>query len=204
VAFNLEDVYEGIREDDAWDHLRQPGIVLVKGRGQKTNPLAMVVGEAPGATENTHRRPFCGPSGRVLMGLMSLAGLSAEVPDGPAEGVLPEPNAFITNVVKYRPPGNRTPNVREINFGTKALRDEWTAIGRPRLIVAVGSTARAALVPPHFVRLDPGDFVALPDGRTFLFVQYHPAWGLRQGDRGRSIMEHHWEEMGLWIQSQQW
>jgi len=205
-VLSLDDVYESIREDDRWEHLRQPGIVLVKGRGQRDNPLAMIVGEAPGATENTERRPFCGPSGRVLTGLMNLAGLRAEwrgrltgalVPPGCDHGL--PPNAFITNVVKYRPPGNRTPNIREILFGQESLRQEWMAIGRPRLLVAVGSTARSALVPAEFGRVAPGNWVPLPDGQTFVWVQYHPAWGLRQGDKGRELMEQHWEEMGAWI-----
>ena len=192
----LEDVYEAIREDEHWAHLRTPGIVLVKGRGNSVDPLAMLVGEAPGATENTKRRPFCGPSGRVLTQLMHLAALSAEA--YPELGVIA--NAFITNVVKYRPPGNRTPTVREVYFGTEDLRKEWKAVGRPRVIVAVGATARAALVPvPN--RIKPGNWLALADGRTYVYVQYHPAWGLRTGRRGQALMEDQWEEMGLWLQS---
>lgn len=184
-------MYEAIREDDRWEHLRRPGIVLVKGRGQTDNPLAMIVGEAPGATENNQRRPFCGPSGRVLDQLMALAGLFAD--DGDIRA-----NAFITNVVKYRPPGNRTPNPREIMMGQEALRLEWKALGRPRLIVAVGAPARAALTPSER-RIPPGNWVALPDGKTYVYVQYHPAWGLRQGKRARDAMERQWEEMGEWI-----
>lgn len=199
AGLSLEDIYEGVREDSHWDHLRQPGIVLVPGRGQTDNPLAMLVGEAPGATENTKRRVFCGPSGRVLKGLMELAGLRAE--DVPATGVeLQSPaiaNAFITNVVKYRPPGNRTPQPNEIARGAETLRLEWLALGRPKAIVAVGAVARAAL--GRSPGLKPGDWVALPDGRTFLYVQYHPAWGLRQGPRGQALMERQWEEMGEWL-----
>lgn len=202
---DLEDVYESVRDDPRWDHLRQPGIVLVKGRGQ-TDPeecLAMVVGEAPGATENGQRRPFCGPSGKVLKGLMATADLWAEDrwSDGSEEypetiGEVPA-NAFITNVVKYRPPGNRTPNAREIMFGAEALRQEWAALGRPKLIVAVGATARSALTPVER-RIAPGDWVLLPDGETYVWVHYHPAFGLRRPDM-RPTMERQWEEMGAWI-----
>jgi len=184
-VLSLEDVYEEIRDDERWDHLRQPGIVLVKGRGNKTDPRAMIVGEAPGATENTHRTPFCGPSGRQLRGLMGLAGLSDE-------------DSFITNVVKYRPPGNRTPNTLEILNGTEALRKEWLAVGRPRLIVAVGATARHALAPVE-MRLAPGNWAPLPDGRSWVWVHYHPAWAMRNGDKGKELVERHWEEMGAWI-----
>lgn len=207
---DLDDVYEAIREDIRWDHLRQPGIVLVKGRGQDVPGLclAMIVGEAPGATENMRRQPFCGPSGRVLDQLMDLAGLYAEdVPpndddQGPNQAVGTASNCFITNVVKYRPPGNRTPRPDEIAWGAEALRQEWTALGRPNLLVAVGATARAALVPKMFGTVAPGRMVELGSQvgeGPFVWVHYHPAWGLRQGESGRRTMEQHWEAMGAWM-----
>lgn len=204
---DLDDVYEAVRKDRRWDHLRQPGIVLVKGRGQ-TEPslcLAMIVGEAPGATENTKRKPFCGPSGRVLSQLMGLAGLYAENHDyGDKEwSDTFAANSFITNVVKYRPPGNRTPTDEEVAWGGEALRLEWAALGRPRLLVAVGSPARAALVPKMFGRVAPGRYVDLgsqPGEGPHVWVHYHPQWGIRQGNKGRDTMEQHWEEMGRWIQ----
>lgn len=197
---DLSDVYEAIREDDGWNHLRQPGIVLVPGRGNSDDPLAMIVGEAPGATENLKRRPFCGPSGRVLTQLMALAGLYAEDTREGEEHDMGtfSANSFITNVVKYRPPGNRTPTIAEILHGQQALREEWKAIGRPTLIVAVGATARGALTPVE-IRSKPGDWLAMQDGETFVWIQYHPAWGLRDGPRARTIMERQWEEMGKWI-----
>lgn len=196
----LHHVYEEIRDDDRWDHLRGPGIVLVPGRGNEHDPVAMLVGEAPGATENTRRRVFCGPSGKVLERLMMLAGLRADdnshIPDGTGDQFAA--NAFITNVVKYRPPGNRTPNDREIMFAAEALRREWVAVGRPRLLVAVGAVARKALCPVE-AKIAPGNFITLPDGATTVWVQYHPAYGLRR-PAARPEMEAHWEEMGQWIQ----
>lgn len=189
---DLDDVYESIREDDRWDHLREPGIVLVKGAGQTERPLAMVVVGAPGANENTKRRPICGPSGSVLTQLMYSAGLDA----GP-KILQTEPNAFITNVVKYRCPGGRVPNTREILFGAESLRQEWMALDRPRVLVAVGSVARAALVPSEQM-IGPGTWVALPDGQTFVWVQYHPSYGL-QHSAARPKIEENWERMGQWI-----
>jgi uracil-DNA glycosylase len=200
----LDEVYDRIRDDPRWDYLRLPGIRLVPGRGDAFDPMAMVVGEAPGANENLKGKPFVGVSGKVLDQLMESAGLySRDIPldyDGqePSSGIGAAANAFITNVLKYRPMGNRTPNAREILFGLEALREEWMAIGRPRLIVAVGAPARSALTPVE-LRLQPGDWVALKDGKTFIYVQYHPQWGLRNGKRGRDTMERQWAEMGTWI-----
>lgn len=198
-VLSLDDIYEEIRDDDRWDHLRGPGIVMVPGRGETDRPIAMLVGEAPGATENTRRRVFCGPSGRILDQLMALAGLGAEDWQSEVFRTYGVANAFITNVVKYRPPGNRTPTADEIRWGAEVLRKEWVAVGKPRILVAVGSTARAALN-PYKANIAPGTWEWLPDGKTALWVQYHPAWGLRQGDRGRRIMEQQWEGMGRWIQ----
>lgn len=207
----LDEVYEEIRRDKRWDHLRAPGIVLVPGRGNAVDPIAMIVGEGPGATENTKRRPFCGPSGRVLKGLMASADLYAEDDaclgcDTPhAQYDCPHrtdirANAFITNVLKYRPPGNRTPNAREVHFGAEALRKEWMAIGRPPLIVAVGAPARAALAPAE-LRLKPGQVTRLRDNRTYVYIQYHPAWAMRKGQAEKDLIEEQWTEMGQWLRS---
>jgi hypothetical protein len=108
---HLLDVYDSIEEDASFDHLRRPGIRLVRGDGQHNAETArvMLVGEAPGAQENGAGRPFVGQSGMVLEGLLNRAGFWRE-------------NVFITNVVKYRPEGNRTPSLREQLDSTPYLR----------------------------------------------------------------------------------
>ena len=98
-----------------------------------------------------------------------------------------------------RPPATGPPNPVLLLFGAGPPRHEWMAIGRPRLIVAVGSVARAALTPAER-RVPPGTWVELPDHKTYVWVHYHPAWGLRQGRKARQTMELHWEVMGEWIQ----
>lgn len=208
-VLTVEDVYEEIREADCWDHLREPGIVLVKGKGQTVGPMALVVVGAPGATENTKRRPLCGPSGRVLTGMMSLAGLYTE--DDACLGACGSPhsqydcphrtdvraNAFLTNAIKYRLPGNRVPNSLEVQNARESLRQEWIALGRPKLIVAVGSVARLAVAPLNYDdrKTGPGDWIALSDGETYVWVQYHPSYGL-QHPEARPLMEAQWERMG--------
>jgi uracil-DNA glycosylase len=178
----LDEVHQEISEDPFWDHLRVPGIRMVPGFGP-TRPRVMIVGEAPGATENARGRPFCGPSGAVLEQLMAVAGLQAEdrpwgTGSNPAEPAGVDPaNAYLTNVVKYRPPGNRTPSLPEIMHardgfrqervsagfkktldtslpeGAGSLRREWQALGGPRLIVCVGSVAHTALHPCNWESL---------------------------------------------------
>jgi uracil-DNA glycosylase len=197
----MNDLMDEIRECPEFQHLRTPDTKLVPGIGSYS-PLALVVGEAPGATENARGEPFCGVSGQVLHQLMALAGLSAlwrgkqtglRVIPGCAEGV--PPNVWLTNAIKFRPPGNRTPNIREILAAAPFLRREWVLVGRPRLIVCVGSVAAQAInVDSHIP--ERGALFLLRDRKTWICYQYHPAFGLRKGKAMQERMEAHWEFMG--------
>jgi DNA polymerase len=180
---SLAEVYEAVRADKAFDDLRTPGIVLVPGEGS-SRPNIMIVGEAPGATENTAKRPFVGASGKVLRSLITdCAGLKPE-------------EYFITNIVKYRPPGNRTPTPREVHLSLVHLRAEWYALGRPKVLIAVGATALSAIRPEcGGVMRAAGNSYAISGGRT-LWPMVHPAYGLRNKDF-QPTMEKHWEQFGI-------
>jgi uracil-DNA glycosylase len=184
----LEDVYEAIRQDEVWDHMRTEGIVLVPGEGA-SRPNVMIVGEAPGASENTAKRPFVGASGKVIRSLL----------DAVAE--LNPSDYFITNVVKYRPSGNRTPVPYEVSRAIPYLRREWSALGCPRVLVAVGGTAKNALA-PHLpgVLQSAGQPYLLSGGRT-LWPMLHPAYGLRN-PAVRPKMEEHWANFGEWYRKE--
>lgn len=223
---SLDRVYEEIEADPYWDHLRLPGIKLVRGYGA-TRPKVLVVGEAPGAQENARGRPFVGPSGKVLQQLMAIADIRLEgFPDEPA-------NAFVTNVVKYRPPKNRTPSLNEIYHalegfrkgseqsvddslpeGAGSLRREWNALGSPPLIICVGSVAYAALHPlaggagPSLTKVagwEPYAKRLRREGKADTYVyfsaQFHPAYGMRKGPKVQEVMEQHWTELGDWFRA---
>lgn len=213
---SLDDVYEAVMADEFWNHLRLAGINLVRGFGA-SQPKVMLVGEAPGATENHRLRPFCGPSGTVLDHLMAKAGLYLEERHAPGcAGPGTEPgkrecvsaNAYVTNVVKYRPPHNRTPSYLEIEHAVDDLRREWSALGGPKCIVCVGGVAHAALNPFYptiTVGAGRGNFTRPRDPKTgkinhdsdlWIVSQYHPAFGLRGGDGRRRQMTRDWEAMG--------
>jgi DNA polymerase len=186
----LPDVYDAYRADHRFDHLRTDSIVLVPGDGSY-RPKVFIVGEAPGAMENTHRKPFVGASGRVLRSLIS-----------DAAGLAPE-DYFITNVLKYRPPNNRTPDWQEIDASVPYLRQEYAAVGSPAVIVAVGGVALSVFRPPTETRgilACAGEPITLPGGKA-LVPMIHPAYGLRNAE-ARPRMESHWEQFGIWFREE--
>lgn len=188
---SLAEVYDAYRGDRRFDHLRTEGIVLVPGNGS-SRPKVLIVGEAPGATENTARKPFVGASGRALRSLIT-----------DAAGLDPD-DYFITNVVKYRPPGNRPPEAEEVEASLPYLRREYAALGEPPVIVAVGGTAWIALRPKTHERASilaaAGIAVELPGGKA-LWPMAHPAYGLRNRNY-RSTMESDWERFGAWFRTE--
>lgn len=184
---SLLEVYEEVAADPFWESLRRPGVNLVRGDGPTSAETAkvLVVGEAPGAQENGARRPFVGPSGQVLDSLLSRIGLR-------------RPDVFITNVVKYHPPGNRTPDAKQIKQGQIALRREWSII-QPVLTIAVGTPAAVALglrgtSQYHGI---PAPFGSGDD--SWATRVYHPAFGLRQ-PKAQEWIEEEWER--LWKEMQ--
>lgn len=190
-ALLLADVYDAYRADKAFDALREPtGIVLVPGEGS-SRPNVFIVGEAPGAMENVHKRPFVGASGRVLRSLITdVAGLDSTA-------------YFITNVVKYRPPNNRTPEWQEVDASMPYLRQEYAALGSPAVIMAVGGVALMAFRPKGETRgilSVAGTPLPLPNGRA-LWPMIHPAYGLRN-PQVRPTMEKHWEQFGIWYREE--
>jgi len=88
----------------------------------------MVIGEAPGRAEDEGGEPFVGPSGRLLFQLIE------------EEVGLSRARCFVTNVVKCRPPANRTPTRVELRTCRPWLSEQFAAV-RPSLVLALGNTA---------------------------------------------------------------
>jgi uracil-DNA glycosylase family 4 len=150
---------------------------IVFGTG---NPHAelMFVGEGPGADEDEQGLPFVGRAGQLLNNMIAAMGLHRE-------------DVYIANIVKCRPPGNRTPERDECETCLPFLMRQIAAIG-PRVIVALGATAAKNLLainaPMAELRGHWYDFrvnvnsVGRPDPArptVKLAVTYHPAFLLR-------------------------
>ena len=130
------------------------------------NPRAelMFIGEAPGADEDQQGEPFVGRAGQLLNNMIKAMGLRRE-------------DVYIANIIKCRPPGNRTPERDECETCSPFLMRQISAIG-PKAIVALGAVAAKTLLainaPMAEFRGHWYDFRG-----TKLAVTYHPAFLLR-------------------------
>jgi uracil-DNA glycosylase len=97
------------------------------------SPLVLVVGEGPGAEEDAQGLPFVGPAGQLLDKMLQSISLSRQE------------NCYIANIVKCRPPGNRTPESDE-SAACLPFLVRQIAILKPRFILAAGRTAAQALL----------------------------------------------------------
>ena len=140
----------------------------VPGAGKPDADLVLI-GEAPGRTEDEVGLPFQGMAGRFLNGALSDLALSRD-------------DVFVTSVNKCRPPGNRNPRRDEIAACARYL-DRQLALLAPRVVLAMGGTAAARLYPEAQGRaVKVGDLRGQvhplgPD--RALIVTYHPASAMR-------------------------
>jgi uracil-DNA glycosylase len=130
------------------------------------NPKAdlMFIGEAPGADEDAQGEPFVGRAGQLLNNMIKAMGLRRE-------------DVYIANIIKCRPPGNRTPERDECETCSPFLMRQIAVI-KPKVIVALGAVAAKTLLalnaPMAELRGRWYDFRG-----TKLAVTYHPAFLLR-------------------------
>ena len=143
------------------------------------NPNAdlMFVGEAPGGDEDIQGIPFVGRAGQLLTKIIEAIGLSRD-------------DVYIANVIKCRPPGNRNPELDEVETCEPFLFRQIDTI-QPKVIVALGKFAAQALL-----RTDAP--ISRLRGRVFeyrggarLIPTFHPAYLLRNPASKREV----WEDM---------
>ncbi|TKJ34537.1 uracil-DNA glycosylase [Blastococcus sp. CCUG 61487] len=132
-------------------------------------PRLVLVGEAPGASEDETGRPFVGKSGMLLDELLAAAGLDRV-------------QAAVLNVVKCRPPANRTPRAPEVARCSGWLHRQLRLLDA-RVVVALGLSSAKWFLGPKTVlaaaRGRPHDV----DGRA-VWATYHPSAAIRFGPNG--------------------
>lgn len=182
----------------AWEPLEQAvrdcsNCVLCKRRKQVVFGVGdihadwMFVGEGPGAEEDARGEPFVGQAGKLLDAMLDSIGLQRGK------------NVYITNAVKCRPPGNRTPEATEIAACQPYLVRQIELV-RPRLLIALGRPAAQTLLQRE-VRIGQArghlySYMDIP-----VIVTYHPAYLLRnQEDKAKA-----WEDLCFMRrQAEQW
>jgi uracil-DNA glycosylase len=178
VVESRDESLDAIREDlgectrcKLHEHRR----TIVFGEGNPRASLAFV-GEGPGAEEDATGRPFVGRAGQLLDKIIAAIGLSRE-------------DVYIANIVKCRPPLNRTPERDEVETCEPFLFRQLMFI-RPRVIVALGSPAFQTLL-----RTKESITRARGEWREWngmkVMPTFHPAFLLRSPDKKREV----WEDM---------
>ena len=153
--------------------LHQSRTLAVPGDGKVTAQV-MLIGEGPGREEDKTGHPFVGASGRFL----------DQVLEGTA---INRTDLFITNIVKCRPPQNRTPKVNEVNTCTSNYLFEQIALLNPKLIVLLGGVAAKKLLGVKSINEARGRLIE-HEGRQYL-VGYHPAVRFYREDMGEKVRE---------------
>ncbi len=124
----------------------------------------MFVGEGPGRDEDLSGRPFVGAAGQLLDKMLASIDLKRD-------------EVYIANVVKCRPPSNRTPMEHEAEACLPYLRAQFTLI-RPKIIVCLGATAAKYLYDPEVrITKDRGKWICKKG--VWILPTYHPAALLR-------------------------
>ena len=163
---------------------------LVFGDGSPTARL-LFVGEGPGADEDAQGLPFVGKAGQLLNNMIGAMGLKRE-------------DVYIANVVKCRPPANRTPEPEEANTCSPFLFQQIDAI-RPEVIVALGATAATYLLGQRQPLAGLRGRVHSWRG-TKLIVTYHPAFLLRdprQKKEAWADLQIAMRELGLMVKAKE-
>lgn len=139
------------------------------------NPNAKIVfiGEAPGRNEDKTGRVFVGQAGKILDKMLSSIDLERK-------------NLYITNVVKCRPPQNRTPLDDEIKSCDFWMRRQLDIIN-PQIIVFLGKTALRKYLPNERIGSMHGNWERVDD--TVYFFTYHPAVALYTRNFENILME---------------
>ncbi len=146
----------------------------------------MLIGEAPGADEDRLGLPFVGVSGQLLDKILSCINLSRK----PGEG---QKGVYISNILNWRPPGNRTPTDQEIQIALPFIQKHIEIINPDVLILCGGVSAKGLLGSAESISKLRGRFHDCPVGGKIIpaMATYHPSYLLRTPSQKRAV----WQDM---------
>lgn len=135
-ANNLDELKAVIAEFDGLA-LKKTASNLVFGDGDPGADI-MLIGEAPGKDEDLQAKPFVGESGQLLDRILKASGISRLGEDG-------HKSIYVSNILNWRPPGNRTPSPGEIDVSL-AFIERHIQLIKPKLLIFCGGVAAKALL----------------------------------------------------------
>lgn len=190
AANTLDDLREAIAAFDGVA-LKKTATSLVFCDG---NPKAsiMLVGEAPGADEDRLGKPFVGVSGQLLDRILKCIDLDRTEED-PARAI------YISNILNWRPPGNRTPSPAEIDVSLPFIEKHIVLVKPKLLILCGGVSAKALLNTEQSVSRLRGKWHGYTPSSPFLkdeapipaIATFHPAYLLRTPSQKKAV----WQDM---------
>ena len=137
---------------------------VIFGEGNSLAPM-LIIGEAPGQDEDLEGRPFVGRSGQLLDKILHACGFNRYQ------------HVFISNVVKCRPPGNRSPSPEEIRLCKPYLLRQIDLIN-PKILILLGATALKSMVgQDQKITRARGTWISI--GHRLAMPVYHPSALLR-------------------------
>lgn len=172
---------------------------VVFGEGS-TNPLLMIVGEAPDDDEDEQGIPFVGKAGQKLDNILSYIGVNRN-------------EIYITNSVLCRPPNNRNPRHEELE-ACKWRLDLQIQLLKPKLVVLLGRIAtqqmqeapiKGALsqyFPENLKQKDGWLHYKVGDHECKVLITYHPSYHLRSPERAYKTTLPHWTKVKKWIENE--
>lgn len=170
-ADTLDQLQDIIREFDGLSIKKTAmNCVFAAGPDALDSIEAMVIGEAPGADEDRQGKPFVGKSGQLLDKMLAAIGLNRSE------------NAYITNVINWRPPGNRTPTDGEISL-SKPFIQRHIELVNPPAILLIGGIASKTFVNNYssLGRLRGSELIIHCNDQEYSArATYHPAYLLRR------------------------
>lgn len=135
----------------------------------------MIIGEAPGETEDKLGEPFVGRAGKRLDEALIAAGLKRD-------------EIYITNIYKHRPPGNRKPTKEEIDSHFGYLLEEFTQVN-PSYVLLLGNTALETYSSETGIIRFRGMNLANGSKRLRVYATFHPSATFRSSEYKQAMFE---------------
>lgn len=166
---SLEELKETIRKIEI--SIKACALNMVFGMGNEHADV-LLLGEAPGAEEDKQGLPFVGQSGQLLDKILSAVGLDRTM-------------VYITNILPWRPPGNRTPTTDEIALFRPYVLKHISLVN-PKIVLCLGGTASKALLQTNQSMSQlRGKWVRISELSAEILPTFHPAYLLRSPSQKR-------------------